>query len=362
MSTESLDYTSLGCVEGFDEVIDVRSPAEFAEDHIPGAINLPVLTNSQRAEVGTLHRARGEFEARKHGASLISANIAHHLERHFLQKPKTYRVLIYCWRGGQRSGSLATVLRAVGWRAITIRSGYKSFRKFVRESLEEAGRRTRPIILAGLTGSGKTALIRKMLAAGAPQALDLEGLANHRGSLLGDEVAVNDAAQPSQKNFETRLLFALHRLDPEKPTFIESESKRIGSVSIPQALWESMIRAPVVGLTVPVQERARFLVEDYQHFVSEPAQLLQKLPVLKQMHGSKTIEHWKNLAAEERWQELSEALLERHYDPSYRRCKNYAQPSLTIPMAQIEPSQLQSALDQLKHFAAQKQSPLTPPV
>lgn len=349
----TLTIDSPDCTDAYDEVIDVRSPAEFAVDHIPGAINLPVLDDAQRALVGTLHRQAGEFEARKRGAALVSVNIARHLDAHFAAKGKGYRALVYCWRGGQRSRSMATVLDAVGWQATVVAGGYKGYRAFVRDTLEAACARLQPVILSGLTGSGKTRILRRMAGTpGAPQALDLEGLANHRGSLLGEEVGTDDARQPSQKRFESLLLRALGQLDLSRPVFIESESKRIGSVACPESLWLRMVGAPVVRVEVPIGERARFLVNDYRHFVTEPEQLISKLPVLKRIHGAGQSGQWAEMIHSGDWLPLAESLLAVHYDPSYRRCDNYQSPAATITLPALDDGHVGRAIAELAAFAA----------
>ena len=350
MKTDTIVFDSFDCVAQCDEVIDVRSPSEFAEDHIPGAINLPVLDDAERAVIGTLHRQEGEFEARRQGASLISANIAQHLKEHFGDKARNYRPMVYCWRGGQRSRSFATVLEAIGWRTTLVKGGYKSFRLFIRGELEQACAKLQPIILAGLTGSGKTKILRQMMESSSLQALDLEGLANHRGSLLGDEVNINNARQPGQKRFETVIVHAMEALDLARPVFFESESKRIGSVSVPECLWRKMIAAPVVTVEMPILERARFLVSEYDHFVGDPGQLLAKLPVLKRMHGASVVAEWESLTKQGKWLVLAESLLERHYDPSYRLCKNYAYPTLQLAISKPAEENFACAIDRITEF------------
>ncbi len=185
----------------FDAVIDVRSPAEFADDHIPGAVNLPVLNDDERVQVGTVYKQVHPFEARKLGAAMVSRNIARHLDEHFAGHPNGYRPLVYCWRGGQRSGSLATVLGQIGFRVTVLAGGYKTYRGEVLDGLRDAAERVQLRVLAGRTGSGKTAVLRAVAAAGG-QTLDLEELACHRGSLLGAEPG---QPQPPQRLFESRL-------------------------------------------------------------------------------------------------------------------------------------------------------------
>ena len=182
----------------FSEIIDVRAPSEYAEDHLPGAVNLPVLNDNERIEVGKIYRTN-PFEARKLGAQLISSNAAKHLASHLADKSRDYTPLLYCWRGGMRSNSLAHILRSIGWRARVIDGGYKAFRKFVTEDLEE--QLNKPglslTVLSGQTGVAKTRLLHTLREQGA-QIIDLEGLANHKGSALGSQ-----GEQPTQKAFET---------------------------------------------------------------------------------------------------------------------------------------------------------------
>jgi tRNA 2-selenouridine synthase len=185
----------------FSEVVDVRSPAEFAEDHIPGAINRPVLNDAERERVGTIYKQVNPFEARKLGAALVSRNIARHIDEHFVGKGKDYRPLVYCWRGGQRSGSLALVLNQIGFRVSVLHGGYKTYRGEVMDGLRDLPKRFDFRILAGATGSGKTRVLRALAEAGG-QVLDLEAIACHRGSLLGSEP---DAPQPAQRWFESQL-------------------------------------------------------------------------------------------------------------------------------------------------------------
>ena len=189
----------------YDSVIDTRSPAEFAEDHIPGAISAPVLDNDERAQVGTLYKQVSQFDAKKLGAALLAKNVASHVETLFKSKTKEWRPLVYCWRGGKRSGAMAHVLREIGWDAATLRGGYKAYRRWVVDRLSILPESFRFTVIHGPTGSGKSRLLGALKAAGA-QVLDLEDLAAHRGSVLGN---LPDRQQPSQKMFESRLLHEL---------------------------------------------------------------------------------------------------------------------------------------------------------
>ncbi len=310
-------------IAGFDGYIDARSPAEFAEDHLPGAINLPVLDNDERARVGTLHNQIGAFEAKRVGAALVSRNIARHLEGHFADKPRHYRQLVYCWRGGSRSGAFTTVLRAVGWGAVQLEGGYKAYRRHVIKELERIPEQFRFRVVCGPTGVGKSRFLRALERNGA-QVLDLEAMAVHMGSVLG---AYPDQPQPSQKLFESRVWHALRGFDPARPVFVESESKRIGILQTPDNLLEHMRWAHCLTLTAPMAVRVALLLEEYAHFLTNPETLAQRLDCLVQLQGRERIENWKAMTRSGQWQELVTELLVRHYDPAYKRSlgRNYPQ-------------------------------------
>jgi len=313
----------------FDAVVDVRSPAEYAEDHLPGAISCPVLDDAERAEVGTLYKQVSSFEAKRLGASLVAANIARHVRTAFADKPEGWRPLVYCWRGGKRSAAMAHVLREIGWNAHTLEGGYKAYRRHVVEQLGELPPRFRFRVVHGVTGSGKSRLLRALREAGA-QVLDLEELAAHRGSVLGN---LPEQPQPSQKMFETRLLEALRRLDPGKTIYVEGESRKIGQLQVPSALIEAMRASECVVLEAGLETRVALLMEEYAHFFSNPAALAAQLDCLAELHGRERIEQWKALAQRGEWQALVARLLEEHYDPAYRRSagRNFAK----LPQAPV---------------------------
>jgi len=306
----------------FDEIIDVRSPGEFAEDHIPGAINLPVLDDAERERVGTLYKQVSSFEAKKVGAALVSRNIAQHLDAWFADKPKSYHPLVYCWRGGSRSGSLTHVLQKIGFGAVQLEGGYKAYRRHVVAELARLPALFAYRVVCGPTGSGKSRLLQALADEGA-QVLDLEALAAHRGSLLG---ALPGQAQPSQKSFESTVWFALSRFDPAQPVFVESESKKIGALRVPDALITAMRASACLRLEVPLAARVRLLTEDYVHFLHDPETINRQLGYLTALRGSETIAAWQSLANERAWPKLVAALLDQHYDPTYLRslAKNYA--------------------------------------
>ncbi|MBS4096779.1 MAG: tRNA 2-selenouridine(34) synthase MnmH, partial [Sulfuricella sp.] len=297
---------------GFDEVIDARSPSEFAEDHLPGAINLPVLNDEERARVGTLHKQESPFAARKLGAALVSRSIASHLQTHFADKPRHYRPLVYCWRGGNRSGSLTTVLRAVGWQAHQLEGGYKAYRRHVIDSLEHLPERLAFRVVCGPTGVGKSRFLRALAQSGA-QVLDLEALAAHMGSVLGADPL---RPQPNQKYFETQIWNLLRTFDPARPVFVESESKRIGKLQTPENLLTRMRMASCINLNADLPVRVALLKEEYAHFLADPQALGKQLDCLTQLQGKERIEQWKRQSTSGQWDALVADLLVRHYDPA----------------------------------------------
>ncbi len=301
-------------LDSFDAIIDARSPSEYALDHLPGAINAPVLDDEQRIRVGTMYKQINSFEAKKVGAALVAANIANHLERLWLNKPREWRPLVYCWRGGNRSGSMAHILAKIGWPVAQLDGGYKAFRAHVNAELEVAPP-LRFQVVCGTTGSGKSRLLEVLHARGA-QVLDLEQLAAHRGSVLGN---LPSQPQPSQKAFETAIWAALRRFDPALPVFVESESKKVGNLRVPTALMETMRAADCISLTLSRANRVRLLMEDYQHFLVSPATLNEQLEHLTALHGRETITRWQSMSDAGQMAPLVEELLERHYDPAYLR-------------------------------------------
>lgn len=314
-TARGLSTVTVTQLSGFDEIIDVRSEGEFAEDHIPGAVSCPVLSNDERARVGTLYQQVSSFEAKKTGAALISANIAHHLRERFHNRPREWRPLVYCWRGGSRSGALAHVLRQVGWRVAQLDGGYKAYRRQVLADLAVLPAQHEWRAVCGLTGSGKSRLLRALEECGG-QVLDLEALAAHRGSVLGN---LPDMPQPSQKMLESLIWNALRRFSPSRPIYVEAESKKIGALRVPDTLIAAMWASPCVVLEAPVRLRVALLKAEYVHFISEPATLVAKLECLSGLYGRAVIAEWKKLAFAQRWDELTEALLVMHYDPAYTR-------------------------------------------
>jgi len=327
---------TLAELRAFDDVIDARSPAEYAQDHIPGALNAPVLDNEERALVGTIYKQRSAFEAKRAGAPLAARNIAAAIEERFSGKPRDWRPLVYCWRGGGRSGSMVHVLRQVGWNAVRLDGGYKAFRRQVVADLETMPERFRFHVICGATGSGKSRLLEALAETGA-QVLDLEILAAHRGSVLGD---LPDEPQPAQKAFETAIWTTLSEFDPSEPVFVESESKKVGNLRVPEALIAHMREGRCYRVETSNATRVRLLVEDYAHLIADPARLVQKLECLVDLHGAERIGRWKEQVAAAAWEDLVLDLLEDHYDPAYRKSmfRNYREAQSADPLAIVDAS------------------------
>lgn len=296
-------------------VIDVRSPSEFALDHMPGARNWPVLNDEERARVGTIYTQVDPFQANKVGAAIIARNIADHLEREAADLPKSWRPLVYCWRGGNRSGALAHILARIGFSVGVVHGGYSALRRAILADLEQLPGRLRFRVICGPTGSGKSRLLGALRTAGA-QVLDLEELANHRGSVLG---LTPGQQQPSQKGFDTLLWDALRRLDPARPVFVEAESRKIGTVHLPQSLMDRMHDSPCVTLALDDAARVDLLVTEYAPLAAELPTLHARLDTLRELRGKATVEHWKALTAAGELKAFTADILARHYDPSYSR-------------------------------------------
>ena len=332
-----------------DAILDVRSPAEFAEDHVPGALSCPVLDNEERARIGTLYKQVSPFEAKKLGAALVARNIAKHLEFSFADKPKGWKPLVYCWRGGKRSGAMAHILREVGWEAKILEGGYKAYRRYVVESLATLPANYSFQVIHGVTGSGKSRLLRSLHAVGA-QVLDLEDLAAHRGSVLGN---LPERPQPSQKMFESLLLQSLLVLDFSREIFIEGESRKIGQLQIPTALIERMRASVCLLLQTAAETRVALLMDEYRHYFADSAALGMQLDCLAGMHGGAKVGEWKALAAAGEWQAVVARLLQDHYDPAYLRSATRNFPRLAEAGVYPLHSAEQDAFDRLARSIVQ---------
>lgn len=340
----AITLTSLAdlAAHGFDDIIDARAPAEFADDHLPGAISLPVLNDDERARVGTIYKQVNPFTAKKLGAALVSQNVAAHLLGSLANKPGGWRPLVYCWRGGQRSGSFALVLQQIGWRVEIINGGYKAWRALVIKELYDTPVRSPVVVLDGNTGSAKTEILNLLPTHGL-QVIDLEGLANHRGSLFGAL-----GPQPSQKAFEGRLAMALAALDPTRPVIVEAESSKIGNCRLPPELWKAMSRAPRVVLAAAVVDRANYLTRAYGDMVEDAARLAGVIDQLRPAHSAEQIAKWQALATAGQFADLAESLMLHHYDPRYAKHRGRVDVSLVdVDAGPLTPDALPKAADRV---------------
>ena len=297
----------------FDTIIDVRSPLEFAEDHIVGAINCPVLSDLERQKVGTIYKKESSFKAKIIGSSLTAKNIAFHIENNFMEKKGSWQPLIYCWRGGQRSKAFSIVLSEVGWRTNQLKGGYKEYRNQVINFLENIGPKLKITLISGKTGSAKTKILKSIENEGG-QILDLEGLANHKGSLLGK---IPDLIQPSQKFFESLIFNKIQKLNLKDKIYIEAESSKIGNIHIPKSIWKKMINSPRIEISANIELRAKFLVSDYDYMCNDPTLINPIIKGLKNRLSKELFDEWTNLIDRKKWFDLTKSFLENHYDPSY---------------------------------------------
>ena len=332
----------------FDAVIDARSEDEFAEDHLPEAINWPTLNNAQRIEIGTLYKQVNPFEARKRGAALAARNIAAHIEREVIDKPKDWKPLAYCWRGGQRSGSLSLILSQIGFRVTLVEGGYKAFRAAVVQDIARLTETLHFEVICGPTGSGKTRLLHAMQAQGA-QVLDLEALANHRSSVLG---AVPGLAQPTQKRFDTLIWNQLRSFDPDKTIFVESESKKVGNLAVPVTLMDAMRRSPCLNLQLSDEERVALLMEDYAYLTQDVDYFCNRLAALIPLKGHAVVGAWHAQARAGQFAPVVMDLLKNHYDPAYLQSmqRNFSQFSTAKNITPVSrsTSDMSKLFDQMK--------------
>jgi tRNA 2-selenouridine synthase len=322
----------------YDTIIDARTPAEYALDHVPGAVSAPVLDDAERAQVGTLYKQVSPFEAKKVGGALVAKNVARHVATLFKDRPAGWKPLVYCWRGGKRSGAMAHILREIGWQAETLPGGYRAYRRWVVETLTTLPAERDFIVVHGPTGSGKSRFLAALERAGG-RVLDLERLAAHRGSVLG---GLPGEPQPTQKWFESRLLAGLQALESARPVFIEGESKKIGELQVPEALMARMRASRCIVLDTPLEARVTLLLEEYRHFLANRPALEAQLDCLTALHGRERIAEWKALAAAGAWREFVARLLREHYDPAYRRSSMRNFPQLidapAVRIASAEPA------------------------
>jgi tRNA 2-selenouridine synthase len=326
-----------------DTIIDVRSPAEYAEDHLPNAINLPVLSDIERAEVGAIYKQASPFAARKIGGALVAHNTATHLQGALAGKDGAWQPLIYCWRGGQRSSAFATILDQVGWRVKLLQGGYQSYRREIVRTLYETPLPHRLMLISGSTGTAKTALLHQLVAKGA-QVLDIEEIAAHRGSLFGGI----GTAQPSQKMFETSIASRLATLDPNKITFVEAESSKVGERLIPPSLWALMANASRIQITAALEARSSFLCRAYSNLTQDKTALNDLLNKLRPYHSGERIDQWHAQVQINDWQTLAAGLIKDHYDPRYAKSAEVKnKPVCTVELPCLDDSTLALTAEKL---------------
>jgi tRNA 2-selenouridine synthase len=332
MPVHTLSATdALRRIDGFDTVIDARSEDEYDLDHLPQAVNWPTLNNVERAAIGTMYKQVNAFEAKKRGAALAARNIAGHIEHHALDKPRDWKPLVYCWRGGNRSGALATILGAIGFQVTLIEGGYKAWRHALVADLPPQVERLRFRVICGPTGSGKTRLLQHLEHHGA-QVLDLEALACHRSSVLGH---IPGVPQPSQKRFDSLVWERLRLFDSERPVFVESESKKVGNLRVPDALIDAMRASPCIDLRLPDEERVALLMEEYDFFVNDPDFFCRRLEALTELRGKAVVSEWTANVREGHTAAVVLDLLKQHYDPTYSASihRNFVQYANALPLS-----------------------------
>ncbi|MEV8465277.1 tRNA 2-selenouridine(34) synthase MnmH [Fluviibacterium sp. DFM31] len=329
---------------GFDDLIDARAPSEFAEDHLPGALSLPVLSDEERARVGTMYVQQSRFGARKMGAALVIRNIAAHLEGPLANREGGWRPLVYCWRGGQRSGTFGWLLKEIGWRAETLEGGYRSYRRLVVRALYDQPIAPPLVMLDGMTCTAKTEVLRLLAQAGW-QVLDLEGLARHRGSIFGGRAD----PQPGQKAFEGAIAQALSGFDPARPVVVEAESSKVGNLIVPPQVWSAMCAAPRVRLAAPLAARAEFFLAAYADLLADPVRFSATIGKLRRLHGAAQVAAWQGQVAEGAFGEVAAGLMAQHYDPRYRRSSARHDPAVTagVDLEALTPEALTDALPRI---------------
>lgn len=324
-------------------LIDVRSSAEYDEDHLPGAMNLPVLSNEERAAVGEIYHQESQFKARREGAKAICQNVPEiidHIEQH---RQKHQPIVLYCWRGGLRSESLGIILDKIGYPVYRLEGGYKAFRHYVLQFFD-AKNWARPVVtIHGLTGSGKTRLLHLLKNQGQ-SIVDLEQTANHRGSAFG---GIGLGAQPSQKTFETQLFQQL-RVD-SGPVFIEGESRVIGERTIPNPLFDDLVDPPLVWLDTDLQQRIKYIQDEYYIPRYEDV-LLQNLSRLKERLGKEVVSQLQKKLQQQQVDEVIQYLLKEYYDPAYRNSGPNRQDTDLV----VNGNDLEQARDQLVEYVQNK--------
>lgn len=285
--------------------IDVRAPLEYDEDHIPGAINLPIFSNEERKEVGTLYRVTGRDDAVRRGTEIGGKNIGSIINS--LMEYRDRNIVIYCARGGMRSGSVAALVNSLGISTCRITDGYKSYRRYVNSFLETVRVEQRLFVLQGFTGAGKTEIISHI-----ENSIDLEQMAGHRSSVFG---AIG-LCQKSQKHFETEICKRLKELEQQRYIVIEGESQKVGNLHIPQNIFRQMRGAPVIYIDTPIERRVEIIRKEYARF-NEHEKILGTVASLRNRLGSKKTDELTALYNSGKIDGFIEMLLVDYYDKLY---------------------------------------------
>ncbi len=316
-------------------ILDVRSPGEYAHAHVPGAINMPLFDDAERAQVGTKYKQAGRDQAVLLGLEMVGPKLAGFVRQTRKLTPPGKDVLVHCWRGGMRSGSMAWLLNTAGFRAETLEGGYKAYRNTVLESLAEP---RNLLILGGKTGSGKTDVL-KQLAAQGEQIIDLEGLAHHKGSSYG---AIGQLPQPTSEQFENLVYDQWRQLDPDQRIWLEDESRNVGSCYIAPPLWKQMRAAPVAFLDVPKQIRISRLVQEYTGI--DHALLVEATQRIEKRLGGLALKQALAALAENDYATVADLTLV-YYDKAYLHGLSQRDPHTVFPLPVHADNPPQTAAD-----------------
>lgn len=325
-------------------LLDVRTPAEYAAGHIPGALNLPLFSNEERVEVGTLYKQQSPDKAFLKGLEYAGARMPDYVKQARKFAPEG-KIIVHCWRGGQRSGSLSWLLSFAGMDVMTLQGGYKAYRQYIQQQFLQ--HKLKMIVLGGQTGSAKTKTLHELAALGE-QVIDLEKLAHHKGSAFG---ALGEDAQPTVEQFENDLYATFAQIDPQRRVWIENESRGIGRVFMPQGFWEQFRQSPLIDLVLPFEARVDFLVETYSHFAK--ADLITAFQAIERRLGGQNLKvALAALLIDDYAQAAAIAL--RYYDKSYLHANQKCNFHPVCPF-EVDDISLPERAEQLIHFANAQQ-------
>lgn len=325
-------------------LLDVRTPAEYAAGHIPGALNLPLFSNEERVVVGTLYKQQSPDKAFLKGLEYAGARMPDYVKQARKYAPQG-KIIVHCWRGGQRSGSLSWLLSFAGMDVLTLQGGYKAYRQYVQQQF--AQQKLKLIVLGGQTGSAKTKTLHELAALGE-QVIDLEKLAHHKGSAFG---ALGEEAQPTVEQFENDLYAIFAQIDPQRRVWLENESRGIGRVFMPQGFWEQFRQSPLIDLVLPFEERVDFLVKTYAAFPK--TELITAFQVIERRLGGQNLKiALAALQVDDYAQAAAIAL--RYYDKSYVHANQKCNFHPVWPF-EVGDISLNERAEQLIHFANAQQ-------